>query len=115
MTMNDIYHGVAGSAEWMSYNITYGVFLAPCAETMRSAPLTFPETEMIALSCLIAQRALRETVWHLRGSLRNGLGSEEVESIQTAIEMVAAKCGVDVKSGMPRVQDVLPGEQQSDV
>jgi alkylhydroperoxidase/carboxymuconolactone decarboxylase family protein YurZ len=96
----------------MSYNVTYGVFLAPCAETMPSAPLTFPETEMIALSCLVAQRALRETVWHLRGSLRNGLGSEEVEAVQTAVEMIAAECGVDVKSGMPRVQDVLSGEEQ---
>jgi alkylhydroperoxidase/carboxymuconolactone decarboxylase family protein YurZ len=65
---------------------------------------------MVALSCLIAQRASRETIWHIRGSLRNGLSGDEVESIQTAIEMVATECGVDVRSGMPRVQDVLPEE-----
>ena len=91
----------------MSLHVTYGVFLAPCAETSSAAPLTFPETEMIVLACLISQRASMETEWHLKGSLRNGLSKDEVEAIQQAIEMIASECGVDVKSGMPRVQDVL--------
>lgn len=51
-------------------------------------------------------------MWHFRGSLWNGLSEDEIESIQHAIEMVAAECGVDVKSGMPRVQDLTEEEKQ---
>jgi len=92
--------------EWISLHVTYGTFLAPCAELTPAAPLTFAESEIITLACLLSQRAYHETTWHLTGCLRNGLTPDEVESVQSAIEMVAAECGVDVKAGMPRVQDV---------
>lgn len=74
--------------------------------------MTLVETEMVVLSCLISQQASREAKWHLRGSLWIGLSEDEIESIQYAIETVAAECGVDVKSGMPRVRDLTEEERQ---
>jgi alkylhydroperoxidase/carboxymuconolactone decarboxylase family protein YurZ len=74
--------------------------------------LTLAETEMVVLSCLISQHASQEAKWHFRGSLWNGLSEDEIESIQNAIETVAAECGVDVKSGMPRVHDLTEEEKQ---
>jgi alkylhydroperoxidase/carboxymuconolactone decarboxylase family protein YurZ len=91
---------------------TYGTILSPIAETTPSAPLTLAETEIVVLSCLIAQRAIREVKWHFRGSLWNGLTEEEIESIQQAVEMVAAECGEDVQSGMPRIHDLTEEEKQ---
>jgi hypothetical protein len=67
---------------------------------------------MVVLSCLISQHASREATWHFRGSLWNGLSEGEIEYIQQAIETIAAECGVDVKSGMPRVQDLTEEEKQ---
>lgn len=98
--------------DWISSNFTYGVILSPISETTASAPLTLAETEMVVLSCLISQQAGREARWHFRGSLWNGLSEDEIESIQYAIETVAAECGVDVKSGMPRVHDLTEEEKQ---
>lgn len=99
----------------MSENITYGLFLSPVSETNARYPLSFPETEMVVLSCLIAQRAKREVLWHLRGCLRSGLNPEEVEALQTAIELVAGELGVDVKSDMPRVGDVTEEDDLSEL
>jgi alkylhydroperoxidase/carboxymuconolactone decarboxylase family protein YurZ len=97
---------------WISSNVTYGVILYPISETTPSAPLTLAETEMVVLSCLISQQASNEARWHFRGSLWIGLSEDEIESIQYAIETVAAECGVDVKSGMPRVQDLTEEEKR---
>ncbi|KAF8318677.1 hypothetical protein DL93DRAFT_2075546 [Clavulina sp. PMI_390] len=97
---------------WMSENITYGLFLGPVSEADPRYPLSFPETEMVVLSCLVAQRAKREVLWHLRGCLRSGMSAEEVEALQTAIEIVAEEVGTDVRSDMPRVGDV---EEEDDL
>jgi hypothetical protein len=76
--------------------MTYGVFLCSCTEDGKHT-----------LRCrLIGQRALRETVWHLHGAMRNALGQDEVDVVQTAMKIIPKECGVDVKSGMPRVWDV---------
>jgi alkylhydroperoxidase/carboxymuconolactone decarboxylase family protein YurZ len=91
---------------------SYGALLSPIAETTPSAPLTLAETEIIVLSCLIVQRAIKEVKWHFRGSLWNGLTEEEIESVQQAIEMVAAECGVDVRSGTPRIHNLTEEEKQ---
>ena len=99
-------------AAWLSTNVVYGALLSPIAETSSSAPLTLAETEMVVLSSLISQRATREVTWHFRGSLWNGISEDEIESIQQTIETVAAECGIDVKSGMPRVQDLTEEEKQ---
>jgi hypothetical protein len=80
-------------SEWISYNITYGIFLGPCAEDGKhtpGAPLSFAETEMVALLCLIGQRALRETV-----ALRNGLDRDEVKKCgRNGCERVWGGCRV---------------------
>jgi hypothetical protein len=62
---------------------------------------------MIILACLVAQLAHLETSWHHRGALNAGFSPSEIESVQQAIESIAAECGVDVKSGMPRVHDIV--------
>ena len=61
---------------------------------------------MVVLSCLITKKHTRQVFWHLRGALRSGLKEDEVEAIQRVIEAIAAECGVDVKTGMPRAADV---------
>lgn len=99
----------------MSENITYGLFLAPISEANPRYPLSFPETEMVILSCLIAHRAKREVLWHLRGSLRAGLSLEEVEAVQLAVELVAGELGVDVRTNMPRVGDVTEEDDLSEL
>jgi hypothetical protein len=99
----------------MSENITYGLFLAPVSEVNPQYPLSFPETEMVVLSCLIAQHSKREVLWHLRGSLRSGLSPEEVEAVQSAIELVADELGVDVRTDMPRVGDVTEEDDLSEL
>lgn len=101
--------------EWMSENITYGLFLAPVSEVNPRYPLSFPETEMVVLSCLIAHRANREVLWHLRGSLRAGLSPEEVEAVQSAVELVADELGVDVRTNMPRVGEVTEEDDLSEL
>ncbi|KZO91062.1 hypothetical protein CALVIDRAFT_542120 [Calocera viscosa TUFC12733] len=94
--------------EWFSYNCTYGAFLAPISDTDPRAPLSIRETEMVVLSCLVALRAELEVKWHLRGSLWVGMPEEEVEAVQCAVEEVARECaGVDVRTGMPRVQEMV--------
>ncbi|KAF8317783.1 uncharacterized protein EI90DRAFT_3084972 [Cantharellus anzutake] len=100
--------------KWMSEHITYGLFLEPVSESNPRAPLTFAETEMVVLSCLIAQRSKREVLWHLRGALRSGLSSDEVEAVQSAVELVATEiAGIDLKTGMPRVVEVTEEDDLS--
>ncbi|KZO91061.1 hypothetical protein CALVIDRAFT_602484 [Calocera viscosa TUFC12733] len=94
--------------EWYSYNVIYGVFMAPISDTDSRAPLSLRETEMVVLSCLVALRAKLEIKWHLRGNLWAGVTEEEVEAVQCAVEEVAKECvGLDVRTGMPRVQDIV--------
>ncbi|EJU02158.1 hypothetical protein DACRYDRAFT_115921 [Dacryopinax primogenitus] len=94
--------------EWFSYNITYGAVLSPISDTSPRAPLSLKETEMVILSCLLAMRADLEVRWHLRGCLWAGLKEEEVEAVQCMVEEIARECaGVDCKTGMPRVHDMI--------
>jgi len=94
--------------EWFSYNVTYGVFLAPISDTNPRAPLSLKETEMVVLSCLLAMRAELEVRWHLRGCIWVGMSEEEVEEVQRVVEEVARECaGVDVREGMPRVAEIV--------
>lgn len=99
----------------MSENITYGLFLTPTTENHPLAPLSFAETEMVVCSCLIAQKAKREVLWHLRGILRAGLSKEEVEAVQLAVEMVSFELNEDVRQGTPRVGDVTEEDDLSEL
>jgi hypothetical protein len=86
--------------------VTYGLVLGPVSEANKRAPLTFPETEMVALPCLLAQDARREVLWHLRGLLRSGLSEAEVEEVQRTTEDLAREMGAPLPADMPRVSDV---------
>jgi alkylhydroperoxidase/carboxymuconolactone decarboxylase family protein YurZ len=98
---------------FISECVTYGIFIEPVSESNPRAPLTFAQTEIVILACLIPQKANRETLWHIRGALHSGMSKEEVEAVQQIIELVANELGVDAKEGMPRVSDVT--EEQQDL
>jgi hypothetical protein len=80
--------------------------LGPISESNKRAPLSFPETEMVVLPCLLAQDAKREVLWHLRGLRRSGLSEAEVELVQKTVEELAREMGVRLPEDMPRVADV---------
>lgn len=44
---------------WLSYNVTYGLLLEPVQPDHPAAALTFAETELVVLTCLIARHAHR--------------------------------------------------------
>lgn len=45
--------------EWLSYNVTYGLLLEPVQPEHSAAALTFAETELVVLTCLMARHAHR--------------------------------------------------------
>ncbi len=45
--------------EWLSYNVTYGLLLEPVQPDHPAAALTFAETELVVLTCLLARHAHR--------------------------------------------------------
>jgi glutamate/tyrosine decarboxylase-like PLP-dependent enzyme len=63
------------------------------------------ETQLITLSGIALQNLPRETGWHLRGTRRIGVSSEDVEKIQQCVEKVADYCGL-VLDRIPRVEDI---------
>ncbi|USW58867.1 hypothetical protein Slin15195_G121860 [Septoria linicola] len=85
--------------EWLSREITYGLFLS---DHTILGPV---ETQLITLSGIALQNLPRETGWHLRGTRRIGVSSEDVEKTQQCIEKVAGYCGL-VLDRIPRVKDI---------
>ncbi|CZT20919.1 uncharacterized protein RCC_06779 [Ramularia collo-cygni] len=84
---------------WVSEEITYGLYLS---DHTILGPV---ETELVVLSGIMMQNLPRETGWHLRGTRRIGVSSEDVEKVQQCIEKVAAFCGLSLNR-VPRVQDI---------
>ncbi|EME84349.1 uncharacterized protein MYCFIDRAFT_202985 [Pseudocercospora fijiensis CIRAD86] len=85
--------------EWLSIEISYGLYLSD------HSILGPVETEIIVLSGILMQNAARESAWHLRGTRRIGVSSEDVETIQQCIEKVADFCGWKLDK-IPRVKDI---------
>ncbi|KAF7195785.1 hypothetical protein HII31_02920, partial [Pseudocercospora fuligena] len=85
--------------EWLSIEISYGLYLS---DHTILGPV---ETEIIVLSGILMQNAPRESGWHLRGTRRIGVSSEDVEVIQQCIEKVAEFCGWKLDK-IPRVKDI---------
>ncbi|KAF2106147.1 hypothetical protein BDV96DRAFT_508333 [Lophiotrema nucula] len=85
--------------DWLSKNITYGLYLSD------HSILNEVETELTVLSGIMIQNLPRETGWHLRGTRRIGVSSEDVETVQQCIEMVARFCGLRLHR-VPRVKDI---------
>ncbi|GAA94538.1 uncharacterized protein L969DRAFT_42607 [Mixia osmundae IAM 14324] len=94
--------------QWISQNVTYGLFLAATTDdpSTPAASLDWQETEVVILSCLIAQGAKRETLWHLRGAQRSGLSNDDIEHLQCAIEEAIRSQGKDIVPDMPRARDI---------
>lgn len=96
-------------SEWLGPAVTYGQLLAITRPEFPRAALTFAETEIVVLTCLMARHAHREVLWHLRGCLRAGMTADEVEGCQKAIELCLAALQETKESTtvpMPRVCDV---------
>lgn len=103
-------HAETTPVVWMNYAVTYGTFLRPTLPEYPAAALTFSETEIIITTCLMARHAHREVGWHLRGCLRSGMTSEEVESCQQAIDIclqgLTETVTLTPQVPLPRVVDV---------
>lgn len=84
---------------WISENITYGLYLSD------RQILDDTDTELVVLSGIMSQNLKRETGWHLRGIRRVGVSSEDVETVQQCIELVAAFAGIRLNK-VPRVADI---------
>lgn len=104
---------------FISQYITYGTFLTPHGGGRDGPdPLAHDPRllSIVTLSTLVPQRTEREILWHLRGAIRRGWSRPEVERIQRTIEKVAGACGIDeIGQGMPRVCDVEPQPEESDL
>jgi hypothetical protein len=98
-------------AAWLSRAVTYGQLLEPIRPETPKAALDIFENSLLILTCLMAKKAYREVMWHLRGCLRIGMTEEEVETCQQAIEACLQEvlefqhADTEVKR-MPRVSDV---------
>ncbi|KUJ24009.1 uncharacterized protein LY89DRAFT_604316 [Mollisia scopiformis] len=84
---------------WISEEITYGLYLS---DHTILGPI---ETELVVLAGIMIQNLPLETAWHLRGTRRVGVSSEDVECIQQCIEMVAEFCRLSLHR-VPRVADI---------
>ncbi|OSS53618.1 hypothetical protein B5807_01272 [Epicoccum nigrum] len=85
--------------DWTSKQITYGLYLSD------HSILNDVETEITVLSGIMIQNLPRETAWHLRGTRRIGVSSEDTETLQQCIELVARFCGLRLHR-VPRVADI---------
>lgn len=64
------------NSDWTSKQITYGLYLSD------HSILNDIETEITVLSGIMIQNLPRETAWHLRGTRRIGVSSEDTETLQ---------------------------------
>lgn len=102
---------------WLSRAITYGQLLEPIRPETPKAALDIYENSLVILTCLMAEKAYREVMWHLRGCLRIGMSEGEVESCQQAIEVCLEEVEKYSQSAvaqeikrMPRVGDVTEND-----
>ncbi|KAG9203825.1 hypothetical protein G6514_002443 [Epicoccum nigrum] len=65
--------------DWTSKQITYGLYLSD------HSILNDVETEITVLSGIMIQNLPRETAWHLRGTRRIGVSSEDTEALQQCV------------------------------
>lgn len=85
--------------EWIDGAIVYGLFLAD------HQILSDVEAELVCLICIMCQGLRAPTMWHLRGTRRLGVSEEDVEAVQSAVEILASWAGRNTE-GWARVGDV---------
>lgn len=71
-------------SDWTSKQITYGLYLSD------HSILNDVETEITVLSGIMIQNLPRETAWHLRGTRRIGVSSEDTEMLQQCVGILRA-------------------------
>ncbi|SLM33686.1 AhpD-like [Lasallia pustulata] len=97
--------------EWLQKSIIYGLFLSDHTELSDSAVLNAIETELITLSAIMCRQSEGEgggrhpTMWHMRGSLRIGVGKSDLARVVECVELVAEWADKDT-SGWVQVEDV---------
>lgn len=69
------------TSDWTSKQITYGLYLSD------HSILNDVETEITVLSGIMIQNLPRETAWHLRGTRRIGVSSEDTETLQQCVSI----------------------------
>ena len=96
---------------WLTYALTYGSLLSVVRPENPYAALTFSETEILLIACLMARYAHPEVALHLKACLRSGMTPEEVEGVQQAIEVCLRNMEAEVEATprvpTPRVKDVI--------
>ncbi|KAF3194984.1 hypothetical protein TWF225_005593 [Orbilia oligospora] len=84
---------------WITYNITYGLYLSD------HTILDPFDTEVVALCGILIQNLESVTAFHLRGARRLGMTPEDVEGLHACCEKIARFCRVRVDK-VPRVADI---------
>ncbi|EPS35323.1 hypothetical protein H072_11292 [Dactylellina haptotyla CBS 200.50] len=84
---------------WISYNITYGLYLSD------HSILDPIETEIIVLGGILIQNLPTVSNFHLRGARRLGISMEDVEAMQVCSEKIAKFCRLRMDK-LPRVADI---------
>lgn len=69
--------------DFISREITYGLYLS---DHSILGPL---ETELVTLAGIMIQNLPLETAWHLRGTRRVGVSSEDVELVQQCVGLLS--------------------------
>lgn len=84
---------------WISEEITYGLYLSD------RQVLDDWDTEVVVLAGIMVQNLRLETRWHIRGSLRVGMGKEDVKAVMQCVRSVGEFTGVKLDR-VPSVEDV---------
>jgi hypothetical protein len=87
--------------EWLQMRIIYGLFLSD------RTFLTPVESEMVVLPGIMAQDVLAPTTWHVRGMLRLGVKTEDVEIVLETVKRCATWAGRELtETGKLTAKDV---------
>ena len=78
-----VYMAAHRDFRWISEQITYGLYLSD------HTILDGLDTELVVLAGIMLQNLPRETGWHLRGTRRIGISSEDVNRIWGCVSLVA--------------------------
>lgn len=87
--------------EWLSRNITYGLFLSD------RQVLDDIDTEMVVLVGIMIQNLQTESHWHIRGSRRLGITKEEMQVTWDSVMAIAGHLGLSLDR-VPTVDEIEP-------
>lgn len=73
----------------LSPSVVYGMFIS------RTAELSPLETELVVMAAITASVMPVQTMWHLRGTMRMGVGREDTRAIWECVRSLAVWSGAD--------------------